>query len=97
MKNNKREILKQLLKGELSSKKAAAQLKKEINPHRGFWLFTTTPNDNGLYSGNGYTNITEDEARAIAGDESTIFFLEQLSTVIPGKDDTFFVLPDNGR
>jgi hypothetical protein len=96
MKDNKREILKQLLTGQLNSKQAASKLKKELNPHRSFWLFTTTPNDNGLYSGNGYTNITEDEARAIAGDD-LIFLMEQLSTVIPGSDDTFFILPDNGR
>jgi hypothetical protein len=96
MKNNKREILKQLLTGQLSSKKAASQLKKELDPHRGFWVFHTTT-ESGLYSGNGYTNITEDEARAIAGDGSTIFFLEQLSVVIPGSENTVFILPDNGR
>lgn len=96
MKDDKRNILKQLLTGQLNSKKAALQLKKELNPNKGFWLFNTTANDKGLYSGHGYTNITEDEARAIAGD-GTIFLVEEVSVLIPGKDNTVFILPDNGR
>lgn len=96
MKDNKRDILKQLLTGQLNSKKAALQLKKELNPNKGFWVFNTTSSDNGLYSGHGYSGITEDEARAIAGG-GTIFLIEEVSVVIPGKDNTVFILPDNGR
>jgi hypothetical protein len=99
--NNKRAILKQLLNGHLNAIQAASQLQ---NGSEGNTIALVVRGSDGLYIIGDERNLTEEQMRVkvkssihvILGEDSRLL-AGAGPVLIPGKNNTVFILPDNGR